>query len=152
MTDPQKIVISRTIDKVEHVKLLDILNSVLIDEETDNYIYVNLGDDILSYDVEIFSFTDDLIEWTASVLGVGNRAATLNQGMFPDYIFDLNYMMYQMNIGGVKRFIAITSDTLMDSSLSEPEVFVESFSQAVQYFQDVAKIKNIIDIHEEDDR
>lgn len=152
MTDPQKIVISRTVDKVEHVRLLDILNSVLVNEERDEYIYVDLGEDVLSYDVKIYSFSDALVEWTAEVLGVGHRAATLNQGMFPNYIFDLNYMLYQMNIGDVKRFIAVTSDTLLDDSLEEPEIFVSSFSHAVQYFQDVAQIKNIIDIYEEDDR
>ena len=152
MTDPQKIVISRTVDKVEHVRLLDILNSVLVNEERDEYIYVDLGEDVLSYDVKIYSFSDALVEWTAEVLGVGHRAATLNQGMFPNYIFDLNYMLYQMNIGDIKRFIAVTSDTLLDDSLEEPEIFVSSFSHAVQYFQDVAQIKNIIDIYEEDDR
>lgn len=152
MTDPQKIVISRTVDKVEHVRLLDILNSVLINEERDEYIYVDLGEDVLSYDVKIYSFSDALVEWTAEVLGVGYRAATLNQGMFPNYVFDLNYMLYQMNIGDIKRFIAVTSDTLLDDSLEEPEIFVSSFSHAVQYFQDVAQIKNIIDIYEEDDR
>ena len=152
MTDPQKIVISRTVDKVEHVRLLDILNSVLVNEERDEYIYVDLGEDVLSYDVKIYSFSDALVEWTAEVLGVGHRAATLNQGMFPNYIFDLNYMLYQMNIGDIKRFIAVTSDTLLDDSLEEPEIFVSSFSHAVQYFQDVEQIKNIIDIYEEDDR
>lgn len=151
MTDPQKIVISRTIDKIEHVRLLDILSSI-DDLKKDEYIYVDLGEDVLSFDVQIYSFSDSLIEWTANVLGVGHRAATLNQGMFPNYIFDLNYMMYEMNIGSIKRFIAITSDTLLDESIEEPEIFVESFTQAVEYFQDVAKIKNIIDIHEEDDR
>ena len=152
MTDPEKIVISRTIDKVEHVRLLDILNSVLVNEERDEYIYVDLGEDILTFDVKIYSFSDALVEWTASVLGVGHRAATLNQGMFPNYIFDLNYMLYQMNVGDIKRFIAVTSDTLLDDSLEEPEIFVSSFAYAVQYFQDVAQIKNIIDIYEEDDR
>lgn len=152
MTDPEKIVISRTIDKVEHVRLLDILNSVLENEERDEYIYVDLGEDILTFDVKIYSFSDALVEWTASVLGVGHRAATLNQGMFPNYIFDLNYMLYQMNVGDIKRFIAVTSDTLLDDSLEEPEIFVSSFAHAVQYFQDVAQIKNIIDIYEEDDR
>ena len=152
MTDPEKIVISRTIDKVEHVRLLDILNSVLVNEERDEYIYVDLGEDILTFDVKIYSFSDALVEWTASVLGVGHRAATLNQGMFPNYIFDLNYMLYQMNVGDIKRFIAVTSDTLLDDSLEEPEIFVSSFAHAVQYFQDVAQIKNIIDIYEEDDR
>ena len=152
MTDPEKIVISRTIDKVEHVRLIDILNSVLENEERDEYIYVDLGEDILTFDVKIYSFSDALVEWTASVLGVGHRAATLNQGMFPNYIFDLNYMLYQMNVGDIKRFIAVTSDTLLDDSLEEPEIFVSSFAYAVQYFQDVAQIKNIIDIYEEDDR
>ena len=152
MTDPQKIVISRTIDKIEHVKLLDILNSVVNEQEVDDYIYVDLGEDILSFDIQIYSFSTSLIEWTASVLGIGYRAATLNQGMFPNYIFDLNYMMYELNVGDVKRFIAITSDTLLDESLEEPEIFVKDYVHAVEYFQDVAKIKNIIDIHEEDDR
>jgi hypothetical protein len=152
VTDPQKIVISRTIDKIEHVKLLDILNSVVNEQEVDDYIYVDLGEDILSFDIQIYSFSTSLIEWTASVLGIGYRAATLNQGMFPNYIFDLNYMMYELNVGDVKRFIAITSDTLLDESLEEPEIFVKDYVHAVEYFQDVAKIKNIIDIHEEDDR
>lgn len=152
MTDPQKIVISRTIDKVEHVKLLDILNSVLLKEEKDEYIYVDLGDDVLSFDVEIYSFSNSLIEWTASVLEVTPRAATLNQGMFPNYIFDLNYMMYKINIGNIKRFIAVTSDTLLDNSLEEPEIFVSNYAHAVEYFNEVAQIKNIIDIYEEDDR
>ena len=152
MTDPQKIVISRSIDKIEHVKLLDILNSVLLNEERDQYIYVDLGEDVLSFDVQIYSFSDSLIEWTASVLGVGNRAATLNQGMYPNYIFDLNYMLYENNIGDIKRFIAITADTLLDESRSEPEVFVNAYELAVEYFQDVAQIENIIDIYEEDDR
>lgn len=152
MTDPQKIVISRSIDKIEHVKLLDILNSVLLNEERDQYIYVDLGEDVLLFDVQIYSFSDSLIEWTARVLGVGNRAATLNQGMYPNYIFDLNYMLYENNIGDIKRFIAITSDTLLDESRSEPEVFVNAYELAVEYFQDVAQIENIIDIYEEDDR
>ena len=152
MTDPQKIVISRSIDKIEHVKLLDILNSVLLNEERDQYIYVDLGEDVLSFDVQIYSFSDSLIEWTASVLGVGNRAATLNQGMYPNYIFDLNYMLYENNIGDIKRFIAITADTLLDESRREPEVFVNAYELAVEYFQDVAQIENIIDIYEEDDR
>ena len=152
MTDPQKIVISRSIDKIEHVKLLDILNSVLLNEERDQYIYVDLGEDVLSFDVQIYSFSDSLIEWTASVLGVGHRAATLNQGMYPNYIFDLNYMLYENNIGDIKRFIAITADTLLDESRSEPEVFVNAYELAVEYFQDVAQIENIIDIYEEDDR
>lgn len=152
MTDPQKIVISRSIDKIEHVKLLDILNSVLLNEERDQYIYVDLGEDVLLFDVQIYSFSDSLIEWTARVLGVGHRAATLNQGMYPNYIFDLNYMLYENNIGDIKRFIAITSDTLLDESRSEPEVFVNAYELAVEYFQDVAQIENIIDIYEEDDR
>lgn len=152
MTDPQKIVISRTIDKAEHVKLLDILNSVLRKEDEYDYIYVDLGDSVVNYDVEIYSFSEALIYWTADVLGVGLRAATLNQGMFPNYIFDLNYFLYTKHIEPVKRFIAITSDTLLDSSLEEPEVFVDNYSLAYDYFINVAKIQNIIDIYEEDDR
>ena len=61
-------------------------------------------------------------------------------------------MLYQNHLGDVKRYVALTSDTLLDNSLYEPEIYVKTFAMAVEYFTDVVKIKSIIDIYEEDDR
>ncbi len=150
MSDPAKIVISRSVSKHEHVKLLDILNSVL-EPETDVYYFIDLGE-VISYDLKIYSFTKELIEWDCKVLGVGPRAATFMEGRYPHFIFDHNYLLYRNNIGPVKRYVATTSDYIMNVVDEQPEVFVSTFELAVDYFTKIANIQGIIDIYEEDDR
>lgn len=150
MSDPSKIVISRTVTKHEHVKLLDILNSVL-EPETDRYYFIELGE-VITHDLNIYSFTNELIEWDCKVLGIGPRAATFMEGRYPYFIFDYNYLLYRNNIGPVKRYVATTSDYIMNVVEEPPEVFVSSFELAVDYFTKVSQVEGIIDIYEEDDR
>ncbi len=149
--NPERIVISRTVDKVEHVKLLDILSSILDDKKGDSYYYIDIGD-VVGYDIEVYSFSENLIEWDCEVLNIGPRAATMMEGRYPNFLWDLNYLLYRHHIGDIKRYIALTSDYIMAVTSEPPEIFVNTFAQAVDFFTKVADIKGVIDIYEEDDR
>lgn len=151
LSEPTRIVISRSVNEEEHKQLIALLSDLVTSKKDDRYYYIHLGKGTIG-DLAVYEFTESLINWNCKVLGVGPRAATFVEGRFPGYIFDLNYMLYQNHLGDVKRYVALTSDTLLDNSLYEPEIYVKTFAMAVEYFTDVVKLKSIIDIYEEDDR
>lgn len=151
LSEPTRIVISRSVNETEHKQLLSILSELVTSKRDDRYYYIHIAKDNF-VDLAVYEFTEALINWNCKVLNVGPRAATFVEGRFPGYIFDLNFMLYRNYMGGIKRYVALTTDTLLDTSIYEPEVFVENFELAVDYFTNVAKLKGVIDIYEEDDR
>ena len=138
-----------------HSIIRDLENSR--EDDTELYCYIDLGQKKIKTAKElinIYTFDPDLILWTQEMLGVTTREAIYCEGAHAGYVFDLNMFLYDNFIGDIKRFVCLTSESIMNSeeSMLYPEVFCEHIQHALFYFENIAKLEDIIEVYEEDDR
>lgn len=154
-----EFVVNRPVYRNELVLVHKIIKDLEDSKEDGSilYCYIDLGRDKIKTPKEkinIYTFEPDLILWTADLLGVGTRDAIYCEGAHAGYIFDLNMFLYDNFIGDIRRFVCLTNESIINSeeSLLYPEVFCQNIQHALFYFQNIAKLEDIIEVYEEDDR
>lgn len=155
--NPDHVVINRRIYNGEYPIVMRLLKDLSSKENSEEgYYYIDIGKTKIKNirQILVTRFAENIILWLCESFNISIKQAIYMEGAFPGLIFEYYITLYDLEIEGVKRYVCLTDEALINNMdpFLYPEVFCETLEQAQFYFSNVSGMDNIIDVYEEDDR